>query len=201
MRCGRGGRGINLAEGNVEDAQVFRIQYLKLRANNDRSVSRAVPNNLNKFNLEVQCVPDKRTESLLAIFKKICEEIKVPIIYTDICSVCRVAKLNPQSIHPRSILVTLPSERHRDNISAVRRYNKNQPSTLISAHLGIHGNAINIYVSDIAPHTKKIHTAARNVSKERGYKYTWVRFGRIYVRKDDTSPAVVIKVLKDLESR
>ncbi|GBP73818.1 hypothetical protein EVAR_54870_1 [Eumeta japonica] len=74
------------------------------------------------------------------------------------------------------ILVTLPSERHRDDsISAVPRYNRNQSSPLTSAHLSIHGDAINIYVSEhLPPHTKKIHAAARKVSKESGYKYTWL---------------------------
>ncbi|GBP10837.1 hypothetical protein EVAR_5427_1 [Eumeta japonica] len=163
-----------------------------------QSAVETVDKSSRSLNPEIQCVPEKRTENLLEIFKKMYKEI--PITDTGICSVFRIAKFNPQSARLRSILVTLPSEPHRDNIiSAVRRGNKNQLSSLTSAHLGIHGDAINIHVSQHLPppHTKKIHAAARKVSKERDCKYTWLRFGRVHIIKDDTLTTVLIKELKD----
>ncbi|KAL0850103.1 hypothetical protein ABMA28_011986 [Loxostege sticticalis] len=65
----------------------------------------------------------------VAIVRKICDTINVPVHDVDICSVRRIAKFNPDSSRPRNILLTLPSERQRDIIlSAYKRYNKHHQS-------------------------------------------------------------------------
>lgn len=153
-------------------------------------------------NLEVQCIPERRNENLLTLFKKLCEQIKSPLSESDIRSCRRVAKLNPSSDRPRNVLVTLPSERHRDAIiSAVKRYNKGNPKDLLnSGHMGIAGDRKLIFVGEhLSKQCKDLHAAARRLAKEKCYKYTWVKFGRVYVRKDDTSPAIYIKDMLSLD--
>lgn len=147
-------------------------------------------------NIEIHCVPQKRNENLYFLVKKLYDAVKLSISDTDICSVRRVAKMNPNSDRPRSILLTLPSERHRDIlISAFKRHNKNNPADLISTqHLEIPGETKLVYLSEhLSPKCKELHASARKVSKERGYKFVWVKFGKIYVRKDELSNPILIK--------
>ncbi|VVD04453.1 unnamed protein product [Leptidea sinapis] len=90
-------------------------------------------------NLEVHCIPERRNENLAMLFKNLCEQIKMPISDSDIRSCRRIAKLNPSSDRPRNVLVTLPSERHRDAIiSGVKRYNRGNPMDHINHINSVH---------------------------------------------------------------
>lgn len=152
-------------------------------------------------NLEIQAVPDRRNEDTLAIVKKICNTIKVPIQDSDICAVRRIAKIIPGSSRPRNILVTLPSERHRDVIiSAYKRYNKNHRSDpLNTALLDVPGEKCTIYLAEhLSAECKELYAAARRFSKEHSYKYVWVKYSRVYLRKDDSSSAIFVRDLPTL---
>lgn len=152
-------------------------------------------------NIEIQLIPEKKNENLVGIFKHLCAAIKAPIVESDICSIRRVAKLNSQSSRPRNIIVTLPSERHRDTlISTFKRFNKsNKSEPLNSSHLDIPGQKQNIYVNEhLSPECKAIFAATKKAAKEYSYTYVWVRNDRVYTRKNDQSPAVLIKNISDL---
>lgn len=153
-------------------------------------------NNLEKSsrscNLEIQSVPEGRQENLLTLLKNLCCVIGADISDKDICSVRRVAKMNPSTNRPRNILVTLTSERQRNEIiSAFKSYNKTRkPEYFNSMHLGIPGEKNKIYVVEhLSPETKELYAVTRRTAREQSYKYVWVKYGRIYVRKtDDCAP-------------
>lgn len=153
-------------------------------------------------NVELQMLPEKPNENLAAIVKKICQIIKAPISDGDICAVHRTAKIDPSTQRPRNVLITLPSERHRDHLlSSYKRFNKSLKSDhLNTSYLDIAGEKHNIYmVEHLAPECKSLHAADRRVAKERQYNYVWIKFGRVYVRKNESSPAIVIKDLACLD--
>ncbi|XP_047546068.1 uncharacterized protein LOC125077977 [Vanessa atalanta] len=153
-------------------------------------------------NIEIHLIPEKRNENILGIIKKICEVVKAPITESDICAFRRVSKLNASSDRPRNILVTLPSERHRDVlISAFRRYNKtNKSSSLNTSDLQIPGDKKNIFLAEhLSPECKIVHAATRKMAKERSYTFVWVRNDRVYTRKNEQSPALLIKNIEDLK--
>lgn len=169
------------------------LNKLSAKLTNMDNVSRSV-------NLELHAVPERKDENILALFKKLCELTNATIDDSSIRACRRVARMH-QSDRPRNILVTLGSSRQRDTIiSAVHRYNKNhQKDTLSSSHLGISGTPFKIYVAEhLSPETKSLYAEARKVAKENNFKYVWVRFGKIYLRRDDTSGAILIKSLETL---
>lgn len=154
-------------------------------------------------NLEIHCVPEKRTENLFLQMKSLCENLNLSVADHEICSVRRVAKLNPASTRPRNILLTLSSERQRENfISAYKRFNRsNSSNPLNSSHLGIQGESTQIYLAEhVSPECKELHAAARKMAKNLSYKYVWVKYNRVYVRKDDISPPLYVKDLDFLNS-
>lgn len=147
-------------------------------------------------NLEVQAVPEHRNENVDLIFKKLCEKLGVLVSESDIISCRRVAKLNPISNRPRNILVTLRSERLRDHvISGLKRYNKEHPNnSLNSGALGISGESRKIYLSEhLSPECKDLHAAARHAAKAHSFRFVWVKYGRVYLKKDIDCPAIHIK--------
>lgn len=146
-------------------------------------------------NVEVHCVPEKKQENLINIFKSLCEKIEVPIHDTDIGSIRRVAKMDTTSDRPRNILATLKSERLRDSmISAYRNYNKSHRNDPLNTNiLGITGESKQIYIAEhLSPEMKELHSKTRKVTKGR-YKYVWIQHGNIYVKKTDDSELINIK--------
>ncbi|CAG9788942.1 unnamed protein product [Diatraea saccharalis] len=128
-------------------------------------------------NVELQAVPESRSENIMTIFKKFCNTIGMTIDDTQITACRRVAKMNEKSKRPRNILETLSSPRLRDTIlSLTRRFNKSakDPSNMLnSSHLGLAASsATRIYVTEhISPQCKFLYAETRKVAKEKKYDF------------------------------
>lgn len=154
-------------------------------------------------NIEIQCVPEHKTENLLTVVKQLGKVVGNELNDNEIESFHRVAKLNEETNRPRSIVVKLVSPRIRDNLlAAVRNFNKkNESEKLNSSHIGIGGEKQPIFVTEnLTLANKKLHAATRIAAKEKKYNYVWVRNGRIFVRKDVTTKPVLVKNLACIES-
>ncbi|XP_053619960.1 uncharacterized protein LOC128680688 [Plodia interpunctella] len=165
------------------------LNALQRRLESIEKVSRSL-------NVEIQGVPEKRNENVMTLVKNLYNAVSLPTTDTEISTCRRVAKLpTTASSRPRNILLSLPSMRHRDTLlSAVKRYNKSNPgNTLSSVHLGIQGDKCPVYVSEhLSPECKELFALSRVAARGK-YRYVWVKYGNIYVRKDENSPAIHIK--------
>uniref|UniRef100_A0A2A4IXU4 FP protein C-terminal domain-containing protein n=1 Tax=Heliothis virescens TaxID=7102 RepID=A0A2A4IXU4_HELVI len=147
-------------------------------------------------NLELQCVPENKNENLYTIVKQLGSVVDCEIKDSDISHCTRIAKLNTSNTRPRSIVVQLASPRIRDQLLAsVIDYNKNKThEKLNTADFGMAGNKSPVFVAEhLSPAYKALHAATRLKAKEKGYKYVWVRNGRIFVRKSDGDEHIFIK--------
>jgi hypothetical protein len=155
-------------------------------------------------NLEIECVPEHRSENIVSIVKQLCNVVKCPINEIEIAYCSRIAKrhLN-NSTRPRTILVKLTTPRSRDCLlAAVIQYNKeHSQEKLNSSDLGISGKNVPVYVvENLTPENKSLHAATRLRVKELHYKFVWVRGGRIYVRKSESSEAICVRNLESLNN-
>ncbi|KAG6454436.1 hypothetical protein O3G_MSEX008699 [Manduca sexta] len=155
-------------------------------------------------NVELQCVPEHRAENLVNTVKQLATVIKCNINDSEILHCTRIAKINPTNKRPRSIIVKFSSPRIRNSfLAAAITYNKtNKKDKLSSAHLGIStDNPAPIYVVEhLSPENKSIHAAARLRSKELGYKYLWVRNGKIFMKKEESSETLLINNFEKLRN-
>lgn len=155
-----------------------------------------VESHLRECNVEVNGIPEHRTENLVNTMVQLGQVVQNPLSSDDIQHVTRVAKLNKKSDKPRSVIVKLRTTKHRDAfLAAVAQFNKKNPTDKLSSHhLGIGGSRAPIYVSEhLTPGSKSLHAAARIKAKQMKYRFTWIRNGKIYVRKDEFSQALLIK--------
>lgn len=160
-----------------------------------------VEQHMRENNVEINGVPEHRTENLVITVKQLAEVVKSPVDDGDILHVARVAKLDKNSSRPRSVIVKLRSPRQRDALlAAVSKFNRNKQNLdkLSSQHLGIAGPQTPIFVAEhLTPANKSLHAATRKKAKEMGYKFVWVRNGRIFVRKSEESGGVLFISDKD----
>ncbi|XP_069355160.1 uncharacterized protein [Maniola hyperantus] len=167
------------------------IENLHIRINDLEQRSRS-------NNLELQCIPERKNENLIAIIEQLGSVIGQDTTPDKILNVTRVAKVNRLSTRPRSIIVQFNSPLTRDGfLAAVIKHNKSNPTDkLNTSHIGIGagGEKKPIYVVEhLSPENKALHAATRMKAKEKGYRYVWVRNGRILIRKDDSSDYKIVK--------
>ena len=147
-------------------------------------------------NVEVQCLPEHKQENLYIVTKHLGSVVGCDLKDSDILHATRIAKLNTSNPRPRSVVVQLVSSRIRDQLlAAVVNYNKkHKDNKLNTSDLGIGGNRTPVYVAEhLSATNKSLHAAARIKAKEKGYKYVWVRGGKIYARRDDNTDHIHIK--------
>lgn len=147
-------------------------------------------------NVEIQCVPEHKNENLNVIIMRTAKAVGFNLSEENLLHYTRVAKSNNSNTRPRSIIARLSSTRIRDNfLAAVISFNKqNKNDKLNSEHIGVAGGKKPIYVVEhLSPFNKSLHAAARIKGKELGFKYVWVRNGKIYMRKTDDSAYILIR--------
>lgn len=147
-------------------------------------------------NIEICGLPEHRGENLTLYLQQLSKTTNTILLDDDILQVTRVAKFDKDSARPRTVVAKFRTPRLRDSLlAAVYNYNKKNPENrLNSHHLGIGGAKVPVYVSEhLTPTNKSLHAEVRKKAKELGYKFVWVRNGRIYTRKNETSQALHIR--------
>lgn len=101
-------------------------------------------------NLEIQCLPEYKTENLLTVVKQIADVSGMKLQESDIHKCTRIAKTNPDNKRPRSVVVKFSSPRVRDTFLAnVKQFNKKyRDDKLNTSHIGVGGEKKPIYVID-----------------------------------------------------
>lgn len=154
-------------------------------------------------NVEIQCIPENKSENIYNTVQQLGKIIKCSVTESDFQYCSRIAKLNNENPRPRSVLVKFNSKRLRDEfLASVVKHNRNNPKDkLNTSHLGIGGQKSPVYVTEhLTPETKSLHAAARRVARQLNYKFVWVRDGKIFLRKSDTSGFIHIRSEDALKS-
>lgn len=154
-------------------------------------------------NLELQCVPEHKAENVLSIVKQLGQVVKCPINDSDISYCSRVAKSNPKSSRPRTILVKFNTPRTRDSLlAATIQHNKLHPDEKLNTSiLGLDDKKIALFVTEnLTVENKNLHAAARLRAKELNYKFVWVRGGRVYMRKSVDAETVFIRNMDSINN-
>lgn len=160
-----------------------------------------VEQNMRECNVEINGIPENRSENLPSVMLQLGQSVECPITKDDIQHVTRVAKLNKDSDRPKAVVLKLRTRLMRDTLlAAVSKFNKGHVNDKLSTrHLGIGGKREPIFVSEhLSPHNKHLHAATRQKAREAEFKFVWVRDGRIYAKKNETSQAIYVRSLESL---
>lgn len=158
--------------------------------------------NARSSNVEIQCVPEKKDENLLRIVGLLGKAIGCQVTEENVSHCTRIAKFNKDSTRPRSIVVQFNTPRTRDHfLAAAIKFNKSKPDDrLNTSHINMSGMKVPIYVTEhLSASNKALHAAARLRAKDLGYKYVWIRGGRVFMRKNENSEYKIIKDMNSLD--
>ncbi|KAJ2937216.1 hypothetical protein O0L34_g19450 [Tuta absoluta] len=192
-----------------EEISKLRMQMKSLNEYKDSTNQRlaefdAVKRNLNDVeqrarltNLEIFGVPERKNEDLVATMIEIAThcESELPVKREDFEYVTRVHPRIKQPGLPKTIVAKFKSVKLKDAFLSAARKRRGITSTDIK----ITGDSKNIYVNEHLTSTNKAFLkAAREKCKLAGFSYIWTRNTKIYIRKNDKSPAIRLQSLDQI---
>ena len=147
-------------------------------------------------NLEISGIPEKSNEDLVTYVVSISQYVGILITSADVVHATRIQPRIRNPGRPKLVVVKLVSKQLRDSILSGVRAKKG----VNTENIGLLGEVKKIFLNEhLTPLNKMLYKNVRDSTKAKNYTYTWIRDGKIFVRKDDTSPKILIKDSADLQ--
>lgn len=143
-------------------------------------------------NVEIKGVPLKNNEDLFMILDRISKAVDYQIHKTNVNYISRVPMKNSKE---KLIIVSFINRYIKEDFLASARSKKK----LSASEIGFGDCSQNVFLNDhLTPEYKQLLTSTKSSLKLKGYKYIWVKYGKIHVRKNDNSKIYIINSQTDL---
>lgn len=168
------------------------VEYLQLRVQALESHIKDNEQRSRLNNIEIKGVPISNSENLFEIIAKIGSRLKCPLPKEQINYIARVPMRNDKN--NKTIVVAVHSRYVKDDFVAAAK-----KCTTTAADLGMQGTA-RIFVNDhLTLENKVLLNKTKELAKDRGFAFTWVKGCKIFVRKNPGSPVLTIRAESDLK--
>lgn len=182
-----------------------KIERLELQARKDKDYIVVLEDKLEdmqresrKTHIEIKNVPrlpGETKEDLINMALKLSTAVDHKI---EKCYLKDIYRIQPKGDKTKSgpiVLEFLSTIQKTDFLKMVKNFNIKHKDKLCARHLGHKQNEYSpIFVSEqLTARAALLHFLGRDLVKSNAYKYCWTAYGRIYVRKDDNSPIIMIK--------
>ncbi|XP_037298620.1 uncharacterized protein LOC119190552 [Manduca sexta] len=146
-------------------------------------------------NLEIKGIPQNNGENLFDILTTIGAKIQYPITKNQINFITRVPTLVKDNIKP--IIVCFNNRFVKEDFIAAARISS-KSSAFTAAYFGLPGQR-RVFINDhLTAKNKLLLSKAKKAAAVKDFRYIWVKHAKIHIRKNDTSPVLVINSEKDL---
>lgn len=164
-----------------------RVALLEKRLDDSEQVSRS---NI----LEIQGIPPVPNENVLEIIKKVGSALDVQIGDEMVDTCYRVRKKDLTSKQTATIVVKFVRKAIKDEVMRMRRVKR----TFSTRHLGL-ADDTPVYINEsLSSGRRRLFAKARELKKSRGFKYLWIRDGKILMRKKENDPVIHINSVDDI---
>ncbi|KAL4701991.1 hypothetical protein ACJJTC_010556 [Scirpophaga incertulas] len=183
----------------VKQVDEFEVTLNALKEQNRKMASLINSNEQRdrQLNVEVVGIPEDKNEDLMRYIADICKYIGVNIIPGDVKHVNRVSPKVKSQGRLRVIIAKLSTRLLKDNIISLGRKKR-----VTTKDIGLSGDPKPIYINEhLTPYNKQLLKKCKEIAMKKEYKYVWTKNGRIYIRKNDTSPAIQIHEEEDLRKK
>lgn len=146
--------------------------------------------------VEIHGIPVKLTEDVVSIVEEVGKALDVPITPSMIDACHRLGKGNGPNNSPPGIIVKFVRRFDKEELMRKRRVKRD----LSTRHLNLPMDQP-IYINEALTMTRRrLFAAARQAKREKHYKYLWVRGGKIFLRKEESAPVIVVTCQADLDN-
>lgn len=174
QKCKDNAKYINHLEDKIEDLQ-----------RNSRSTT-----------LEIRHLPASQSETkenLLSRLTYLANRLNVSISESDVKDIFRIPG---KADSHKPVIVELSTTMIKLKLlKAIKSFNQeNKIHKLDASHFGLHGNSTSVYVVEhLTPKANRLYFLARDLVKTGLFKFCWTSNGKIFVRKAEEAPVVLVK--------
>lgn len=158
-----------------------------------------------KTNIEIKNVPKSSSEDkedLINMVLRLGQSVDCQIKRTDVRDIYRVRE-RKEGQKNTPIIVEFSSTILKTDIQKKSKaFNIRYKSKLCAKHLGFtKSEDTPIFVSEqLTVKGSRLFFLARDLAKSKGYKFCWTAYGRVYVRRSENSPIILIKTENQVNS-
>ncbi|XP_026331311.1 uncharacterized protein LOC113238690 [Hyposmocoma kahamanoa] len=154
--------------------------------------------------VEISGITEQPNENLYHIVITASQKIGVELSENDIADVIRVGPKIQRSVNSeqniavqRLIVLKLMRKRKHDELINAAKSRINLTSENV-----VYGQPTKIYFNErLTKENRRLFRESRLRAKEYAFRFTWIRNGGIYVRRDAGTPAIRISSLHDLDQK
>src|SRR5690606_32628565 len=110
---------------------------------------------------------------------------------------------NKRQDQPAPVILQLNNRRIRDQIMTKRRSTTVLPGELVATGANEPSVAaqqpVRVY-ENLSPYMRKLRWLAKSTAQQAGYKFVWVRDGKLFVRSQEGTPVIRIRHEDDLHN-
>lgn len=182
-----------------------KIELLESQAKKDREYIYILENKIEdlqrtsrKTSVELKNVPKKPQESrddLINMVTCLSRSINMEMNAQDIRDIYRLKSNNDAMKNPTIILELCSSIKRTDLLKKTKEFNIKNKIRLQAKHLGHTKNEDTpVFISEhLTARAARLFFLARDLVRSRRYKYCWSAYGKVFVRKDDSSRIILIQ--------
>lgn len=189
-----------------------RIEALESYAKEDRQYIAYLEDKLEdlqtgsrKTNFEMKNVPKKEKETkqdLIDMVVCLSETIDCKISKGDIKDIYRLRSKKNNQKNPSIIVETTSALLKADVLKMSKSFNIRTKTKLCAKHLGFKTSEDTpVFLSEhLTAKGSRLHYLARDLAKSKGYKFCWTAYGKVYIRKSEQSPVILIRTEDQVHS-
>lgn len=146
--------------------------------------------------VEIHGIPVAQNEDVLNVVKEVGKALDMNIVDTMVDACHRLGKKPGPKGEPPGIIVKFVRRFDKEELLRKRRVKKE----FSTRHMNMNVDTP-VYINEsLSAARRRLVAAAREVKRERQYKYLWVRGGKIFLRKEDSAAVIKVACQADLDS-
>lgn len=178
----------HLEEKSKEDKN--RIHFLEEKLEEMQKTQR-------KSNFEIKNVPVRKNESkedLLEIITHLAKNVGCSLNTADVSDIYRVRGKKVDAICTSIVVETTSTIKKVEMLKMTKQFNMKQKTKLSAKHLGFKtAEDTPIFISEhLTPRSSRLYFLARDLAKSKEYRFCWTAYGKIFVRKTESSQIISI---------
>lgn len=144
--------------------------------------------------VEIHGVPAEVNENVLEVVKKVGVALDLNITESMV-DVCHRLGRRDDAKGSSGIIVRFVRRMDKEELLKRRRVKR----TLSTRHMGLPSD-VPVYINEsLSPARRRLYAMARQAKQQHGYKYLWLRGGKILMRKEESARVIHIVSQADLE--
>lgn len=180
-----------------EDNVLLRKENAELRGTLNRLEVRVrnMEQHSRKQNIEINGLPETENEDLSLLLSDVAKSIGVEMKTERVVAAHRVPSFNKKRTPP--VIVRFSTYEERD--AWITRFKEVRPLTANQVNASLDKSAKVFINEHLSPENKLLLSKAKEVARNKGYKYVWSRDGKIFIRKEAGERCRKIELYSDID--